>query len=294
VNNVIRNNASYGIQIAAYGCYATSGQCAGPDYSGAVDWVIAHNTIAYEQNRSAIVVWLPDASYGTPLGTLSNVTIVDNVFYDNDTAKNGAPNGVAFVTFDGDATIAIRHNLFFDDGGAVDMDPNSAAVSSVLHGDPAFVNAAAFDFHLKAASPAIDVGEVVPGVDDDLDGVKRPQGPAVDLGAFERPVASPDAGTDVDAVSDAPTADAAFDASRADAETGAESSSNGSNDEGGCGCATAGRRDRVTPFSLLSLAALLAAMRLRSRAASPRPTTPPDPSARAARSRAARRPRARP
>ena len=301
VDNLIHDNASYGIQVAAYGCYATSGQCAGPEYSGAVDWLIAYNTIAFEQNRSAIVLWLPDSSYGTPLGTLSNVTIVDNVFYDNVTAKNGAPNGVSFVSYDADATIAIRHNLFFSADGAPDMDsPGAAVTSGAVHGDPLFVDPSKPDFHLKKGSPAIDVGEGVSGVDDDFDGVHRPQGAGFDLGAFELPVAAPDAGTD--ALLDAPKIDVGGDAPKTDApgadgeaDATPDASSGATNDESsGCSCDVPGARPASANAAwLVALLALSLRRRLTSRSSSPRPTTPPDPRGRVDRSRGSRSLRAR-
>jgi parallel beta-helix repeat protein len=54
------------------------------------------------------------------------------------------------------------------------------------YGDPAFVNPAAGDYHLRAGSAAIDHG-VNAGVATDLDGVARPQGSLPDLGAYEAP-----------------------------------------------------------------------------------------------------------
>jgi hypothetical protein len=55
-------------------------------------------------------------------------------------------------------------------------------------GNPALVNAAAGDYHLSLASAARDAGDpagVPPAPNHDADGMDRPQGPAVDLGAYE-------------------------------------------------------------------------------------------------------------
>jgi hypothetical protein len=48
-----------------------------------------------------------------------------------------------------------------------------------------FVNASTDDYHLKAGSPAINVGTPLNDVTDDLDGNPRPIGPAYDAGAYE-------------------------------------------------------------------------------------------------------------
>jgi hypothetical protein len=48
-----------------------------------------------------------------------------------------------------------------------------------------FVNAKANDYHLARRSPAVDAGERLGAVTVDRDGVERPQGDAVDVGAYE-------------------------------------------------------------------------------------------------------------
>lgn len=50
--------------------------------------------------------------------------------------------------------------------------------------DPLLMNPSAFDFHLQAASPAIDAG-LASNLAFDFDGVIRPQGAGIDIGAFE-------------------------------------------------------------------------------------------------------------
>jgi hypothetical protein len=48
-----------------------------------------------------------------------------------------------------------------------------------------FVNASTDDYHLKAGSPAINMGTPLSDVTDDLEGNPRPVGPAYDVGAYE-------------------------------------------------------------------------------------------------------------
>jgi hypothetical protein len=192
-NNVVWGNSAYGLQIAAYNCNPPpSGFCAGTDFSGAVDWLVANNTIALEQLRGGIVVWKPGASYGAEgNGELSNVRIVNNVFFDNNRSNPGSTNGVDIDYEDGptqgDSTIVIATNLFFSDQGNVPVNPtpNAAAVSDVVQADPFLVAPQSADFHLLAGSPAIDRGVTVPQVTVDFDGTPRPQGPRYDLGAYE-------------------------------------------------------------------------------------------------------------
>ncbi|MBN2583173.1 MAG: right-handed parallel beta-helix repeat-containing protein [Planctomycetes bacterium] len=60
--------------------------------------------------------------------------------------------------------------------------------------EPQFVDPANGDFRLKPGSPGIDTGMTVEAIDADLRGVKRPQGKAYDVGAFETEQAEPAAG----------------------------------------------------------------------------------------------------
>ena len=52
-------------------------------------------------------------------------------------------------------------------------------------GEPLFVNPSGADFHLQAASPAIDSGSPVNAPNDDFDAKKRPKGAEYDIGALE-------------------------------------------------------------------------------------------------------------
>jgi hypothetical protein len=52
--------------------------------------------------------------------------------------------------------------------------------------NPMFVNAAAGDFHLNAGSPMIDKATAMTLFNYDKDGVARPTGLGVDIGAYEK------------------------------------------------------------------------------------------------------------
>jgi hypothetical protein len=51
--------------------------------------------------------------------------------------------------------------------------------------DARFVNAASYDFHLQAGSPAIDAGLTISQIVNDCDGTLRLQGARYDIGAYE-------------------------------------------------------------------------------------------------------------
>jgi hypothetical protein len=79
------------------------------------------------------------------------------------------------------------HNLWYGAGSGPSQTRDN------ISGEPQFVNAAGFDFHLRSNSPAKDAGvNVAPanpyvpsGSMTDKDGVVRPQGKAFDVGAYE-------------------------------------------------------------------------------------------------------------
>lgn len=76
--------------------------------------------------------------------------------------------------------ITADHTLFFNSGTPCG---GGASCTNSISGDPAFVNPAAFDYHLTSGSAAIDVG-VDAGVETDIDGEPRPY-QIPDLGADE-------------------------------------------------------------------------------------------------------------
>jgi hypothetical protein len=158
---------------------------------------------------------------GLRINTISknmDMTFAFNTFYDNDKKASGSGNGQVLNTWGnynptgalriydnifaaGPHTIAgsdyyvnagaednyldFKRNLWFDAGhgwGGFGRD------ASGIFADPLFVDSAGADFHLQAASRAVDAGtQAIPFmIVNDFDGITaRPQGPAMDIGAFE-------------------------------------------------------------------------------------------------------------
>ena len=175
VGNVIHSNRAYGIQVAGYPFKPD--RHAGPEFAEARRWLISHNTIAFEQNRSGIVIWQPDAT---------DCVIENNIFYRNAvTLGRGDCQGIDFAGAGGGHVI--RSNLFFGPGrtSISGKTGDYTASDNLEDKDPLFKDADRLDFHLRKGSPAIDSGNAHGPVSTDLEGTPRPQGKARDMGAFE-------------------------------------------------------------------------------------------------------------
>lgn len=93
----------------------------------------------------------------------------------------GASVTRAFQAASSSATLDVRDLAFY---GATLPSQASGASNRALPAT-AFVDVATHDYHLAAASPAIDAGVEILGVSTDRDGVSRPRGAGVDVGAYE-------------------------------------------------------------------------------------------------------------
>jgi hypothetical protein len=77
---------------------------------------------------------------------------------------------------------AFSNNLYYGNGGKPSFDNGTTS----LNADPLFMGAPGHDFHLQAASPCTDTGaNTTSVVQTDEDGLLRPQGAGVDIGAYE-------------------------------------------------------------------------------------------------------------
>ncbi|UCG49980.1 MAG: right-handed parallel beta-helix repeat-containing protein [Phycisphaerales bacterium] len=169
-NNLIHSNTAYGIQVAAYDYKEDS--MAGPEYADAKNWLIANNTIALNKNRAGTVIWQDG---------VENCVVQNNIF-----CKNGGVNGILFYSQQ-NRRHRVRNNIFYPPGeNLVATEDNAYEATDNQQVDPCFVDVDAFDFHLKAGSPAIDAGIADRAPKTDFDGKPRPQGNKVDTGAYER------------------------------------------------------------------------------------------------------------
>lgn len=103
--------------------------------------------------------------------TFNNNIILDQTFKTLDISGEG--NDVAY-------------NLAYNRDGSIPPAPNALPLINSLWGiDPLFTDSWIMDYHLQTASPAINAGVPLTYVNEDFDGIVRPQGAGYDIGPFE-------------------------------------------------------------------------------------------------------------
>ena len=164
--HLIRNNLFYDL-TAGWGLQLSPGNA---------DIKIINNTFAFPNpgRGGHIVLW----------GGKDNILIENNIFYQptNAPIRNNANASCANKT-----NITIRNNIT-DLGKMIDGSSCSFDIAgNFLNTDPQFVstNPGNPDFNLSANSSAIDRGLSTNAPATDIVGTTRPQGPAVDIGAYE-------------------------------------------------------------------------------------------------------------
>lgn len=121
----------------------------------------------------------------------ANMKYIGNIYYGCLPASTGG--SFASGTYSADvvangATTYFKNCDFINIQGGMPTNFVASASGSIA-ADPLFVNATALDFHLSPASPCKDAGIAQTFLINDFDSILRPQGSAVDMGAFEYKVA---------------------------------------------------------------------------------------------------------
>ena len=155
-NNIVFNNATGGIYIP-----------------GIVANVKVYNNTLFGNHGPALAI------YGPPQ-EVSNIIIKNNIF-DVTNAGSWTTNATHVGVEKNNSSIILEKNLYWPDRVKL----VNISDSSPLVGDPRFINPQAENYHLQPDSAAIDKGLTLADVPNDKDGIKRPQGSAFDIGAFE-------------------------------------------------------------------------------------------------------------
>jgi len=175
-HTIVRNNLLYDNRASGISMYQIDGG------SGSHDNRVFNNTILMPANgRWAINI---------PNSVDTNNKIYNNILYSAHSFRGSLSIASPTLSgFESDYNVVV--NRFSTNDGnstitliqwqALGYDTHSfIAATSQL-----FVNPAAANFHLKADSPAIDHGLLLPEVSEDLEGNPRPSGSTHDIGALE-------------------------------------------------------------------------------------------------------------
>ena len=184
-NTIVSNAAS----IASWGY-------GGGLYLYCNDTTLINNVVADNQaNTQGSGLYLKGSFTDVTWGRLLHTTIADNrssgqgvfageyttVAFTNTIIAGHDSVGI-FVTTG--STVTLETTLWYDNGSDTGGGGTIVTDTINVYDDPAFVNPAAWDYHLTAGSAAIDKG-VDAGVTTDVDGDPRPCGEGYDIGADE-------------------------------------------------------------------------------------------------------------
>ena len=188
--NIIHHCSETGLAIAS-------------ENGGLIENVIIYNNIVYLNKYGGIELgsW---SDIGFPgVKPIANIKIINNTCYKNGEYDNGWGYGIVIDNPDANNVI-VRNNICsensaqiaiqqIDSGGIVDHNlfyGNNSALGTLygldsIIGNPLFVNASIYDFHLLSNSPAIDNGNAIDVPSVDFENNSRPYGSGYDIGAYE-------------------------------------------------------------------------------------------------------------
>jgi hypothetical protein len=177
-NNIIRNNRIHGIrQSTDYG--RAWGILVAGNNNELYNNLVYDNSVAYQGNNASIFVY-----YG------SGNKIYNNTIYGNNM------EGISISGAGGDGSVGtdVRNNIMFANSQTAFINSGTGTnqQNNLMDGtNPLFVNPSAGNFQLQPNSQAIDTGARISTVTTDFQGVARPEGSGVDIGAYEyRPAQS--------------------------------------------------------------------------------------------------------
>lgn len=155
VNNVFENNPCRGISIDVFQGFAVE---------------VVNNTFVGNVVGIHIIEALPE----TTQIYRNNILAGNGVGLE---IEGGGPNGAYDPIW--------TNNLVFGNTTDYANTVTKTAIDGNISASPLFIDQAGGDYHLKAGSPAIDAGTAQQAPSVDFDGLPRPNGSGVDVGAFE-------------------------------------------------------------------------------------------------------------
>ena len=173
--------------------------CDGEYLSGVVSFVngsspLIRNNIFHDNNCRAINMTLPTGNAPQVI----NNTIVRNtagihvdrrvdtreqIFENNILAENGIGLEVVFGLDEYNPTW--KNNLVYNNSTNYDGIADQTNINGNIAADPLFLDSQNYKFQLQQNSPARDAGLLFIAPTDDFNGIPRPQGNGIDMGAYE-------------------------------------------------------------------------------------------------------------